>query len=294
MLPSDAIKFTLTEKERKTCKALTKQFGTSYFWATLLFPKNLRDATYALYAFFRIPDEYVDNAENIETANTQLREWEEKWEEAYEAGASGNVVLGATARLFHERNIPEQFAQDFLKAMRQDLTVDRYETYEDLQQYMYGSAEVVGLMMTHAIGAESEEAIEHAKKLGEAMQMTNFLRDMGEDWDERKRIYIPQEDLARFRVLEEDIAQKRVSKEMKELIKFEIERTRHLYNEADKGVSMLRKEGRAAVAAARALYSEILTEIEKNNYDTLTKRARTNKVTKVKKVMPIIWRKLLS
>lgn len=294
MLPRDAIKFELTQEEREVCKKLTKQFGTSYFWATQLFPKNLRDATYVLYAFFRIPDEYVDNAENIETASKKLQDWEDEWQDAYRRGASENKVLGATARLFHERNIPQGLAHDFLNVMRQDLSVTRYATYKNLREYMYGSAEVVGIMMTYAIGADSEEVLPYVKKLGEAMQMTNFLRDMGEDWDDRERIYIPQEDMRRFGVTEEDIAKKGVTEGVKDLVKFEIQRTRNLYEEADRGIKMLRKEGRAAVEAARALYSEILTEIEKNEYDTLTRRAYTSKITKFKKLTPVIWKKLSS
>jgi 15-cis-phytoene synthase len=164
--------------------------------------------------------------------------------------------------------------KDFMEAMEMDLTVSRYETFADLQKYTWGSASVVGLMMCHIVGATDEAAVPHATSLGLAMQMTNFLRDVGEDWDERGRIYLPMEDLRRFGVTEQDIAEKRLTENFRELVRFEAARTRDIYTHADEGMHYIPKEARLPVRLARVLYSRILEKIEENDGDVLTQRAR--------------------
>ncbi len=277
--------FSLTQEELGIAEALTKRFGTSYYWATQLFPTALRQATFVLYAFFRIPDEYVDQASKKADATQRLETWCRAWElndfSAIAIPRQEEVILGATRRLFQAVEMPEAYVQAFLNAMREDLTIGQYETYDALKHYMYGSASAVGLMMTEVIGYANDAAPEYAEMLGEAMQLTNFLRDVGEDWDERARVYIPQEDLRTCRVTREMIAEKQVTPEFVALMRFEISRTRALYTQAEQGIPMLRPEGRRAVHAALVLYRAILDEIERNGYDVLSRRARTS-----------TWRKL--
>lgn len=286
----------LSKEELRTARRLTKRFGTSYFWATLLFPRAIRQATFVLYAFFRIPDEYVDSAISFEDAQGQLGAWRGAWQE--NAATNGStlpteeqMILAATRRVFSGATIPFAYADSFLKAMEQDLRVEQYATYKDLEDYMYGSAAVVGLMMTEVIGYTSPDALCYARALGEAMQLTNFLRDIGEDWDERGRVYIPQEDLARFGVIKEDIASKQVTPAFKELMQFEIGRARELYMQAEKGIALLHPSGRKAVRAALVLYRAILEEIEHNSYDVLSRRARTSAWRKVQLILPIFFTK---
>ncbi len=285
--------FSLTQEELSVAQALTKQFGTSYYWATLLFPKTLRQATFVLYAFFRIPDEYVDQASEKADASRRLETWGRAWESndfsAMQIPYQEALVLGAARRLFQAVEMPEAYAHAFLHAMQQDLSVGQYETYDALKEYMYGSASAVGLMMTEVIGYNDNAAPEYAQKLGEAMQLTNFLRDVGEDWDERARIYIPQEDLRTHRVTEEMIAEKHVTPEFIALMQFEIARARSLYTQAEQGIPMLRPEGRRAVHAALVLYRAILDEIERNGYNTLSRRARTSPWRKLSLLLPIFF-----
>lgn len=262
-------------------KAMTKKYGTSYYLATRFLPREKRLATYALYSFFRVPDEYVDNPEgSIEEASKKIQQWQRKWHYAYSHKNSRDPVLLVTAKTFHDFGIPFEYGEDFLEAMKQDLWKERYTTYEELQQYMYGSASVVGLMMSYIIGFE-EGALPYAEKLGEAMQLTNFLRDIREDYEQRNRIYLPLEDLERFKVREEDIRKHKCTKAFKQLMRFEIERARALYRESDAGISKLSIGGRFSVRIASRLYEAILDKIEDADYDVFAHRVYTKKREKL-------------
>lgn len=267
-----------------TCRSLQKKHGTSYALATKFFPKEKRLATEALYAFFRVPDDLVDvaHANDHHAAKQALDRFQDNWRNAIDSGTSEDPILRCTAWAFRRFAIPMEYGEAFLEAMKQDTEVERYESYEDLRQYMYGSAVVVGLMMTYVIGFSDKRALIHAAALGEAMQLTNFLRDVGEDWRDRGRIYVPLEDLRMFGVSEAMIASSQNTSEFKALMKFEIERADALYAQAEAGISLLSKDGRFAVRAASRLYQGILREIEKNNFQVFTQRARTSKFKKAR------------
>jgi phytoene synthase len=271
------------DKHTQSVESITKQFGTSYYFATRFLPNNLREATYALYSFFRIPDEIVDNSkqDNSENILLEMDEWAEMWEMAYSGQSTQYPVLDLTAKVFKQYHIPYQYSIDFLDAMKQDVYTKKYNTYKDLQEYMYGSASVVGLIMSYVIGFSNEKALEYAPYLGEAMQLTNFIRDIGEDYKERGRIYLPQEDMNKYNVKEIDISNNQVTDNLIELIKFEISRARTLYKKSDEGIKYLNKRGRFAVIMASRLYEAILDKVEQNQYDVLNKRARTSKREKI-------------
>ncbi len=299
------------------CRLVERRHGSSYFLATRFFPKDLQQAVWALYAFFRLPDEIVDQPDVAEveglalpegaTAADRLMTWREWWLAAYvaESGKVGggeeeermgkerkdlgtHPVLRATAVVFHRYGIDPQLAEDFLVAMVLDTWKSRYETYDELRQYMAGSAAAVGLMMTKVIGYSSPTALSHAAALGEAMQLTNFIRDIGEDIRERGRIYLPLEDLRRFGVSEKDVAEQRLTVEMVKLLKFEIDRARALYAEAEPGIDLLDRRGRTAVRLAARLYAAILDKVEMNAYDVFSQRARTSKWDKFKIVSQVL------
>jgi phytoene synthase len=271
------------DKHTQAVESITKQFGTSYYFATRFLPVDLREATYALYSFFRIPDEIVDNSihEKEDYILAELEDWEEMWYKAYKGETTIYPILNLTNQVFRKYNIPYQYSLDFLKAMKQDVYTTRYDTYKDLQNYMHGSASVVGLMMSYVIGFNNEKALDYAPYLGEAMQLTNFIRDIGEDYKERGRIYLPQEDMNKYSVKEIDIKDNKVTDNFIELIKFEIKRARSLYRKSDKGIKYLNKRGRFAVIMASRMYEAILDKVEQNNYNVLTRRARTSKREKI-------------
>lgn len=264
------------QEDVDVCRQLHKQHGKNYYFATWLFPKDLREATFVLYAFFRVPDEFVDApGVDPETAAMELRAWRQKWERAYETRQSDEPVLRAAVEVFHRYGIPYEYAAAFFDAMAQDVTVDRYATYEDLCGYMYGSAAVVGLMMSYVIGFAHERALEHATELGYAMQLTNFLRDVGEDWEDRQRVYVPEEDLSRFGLTRSDIENRVFDERMRALMIDLAQRARRHYAQAEQGIRYLSARGRFAVRAGSRLYEALLTQLEQQDWNPYAGRAST-------------------
>lgn len=267
------------KKDINYCKRFLKKHGKSYYFATQLFPAKLRQATYALYAFVRVPDEYVDNQDH---SRAKLQKFKKAWCKAYQEGFSVDPVLRATAEIFYKYNIPFKYSIDFLEAMALDTHKKRYKNFAELKKYMYGSAAVVGLMMSYIIGFKNKKALKYAEDLGYAMQLTNFLRDIGEDYFLRERIYLPQSELKKFNIKERDFAAKALKKDFVRMLKYNILRARRYYVSAEKGIKYLERSGQRAVRTALVLYREILAKIELNNYDVFNKRAHTGFFEKIK------------
>jgi phytoene synthase len=183
--------------------------------------------------------------------------------------------------------IPARYAEQLVEGVSRDLDQDRYETFTDLATYSYGVASTVGLMSMHIIGFTNPDAIPYAIKLGLALQMTNILRDVGEDW-QRGRLYLPNEELEAFGLTEDDIAAGEVTDKWREFMRFQIERTRQLYEESWTGIMMLHKDGRFAIAAAAGLYRGILDSIEANDYDVFNHRAHVSTWGKLR-LLPNLW-----
>ena len=258
------------------CRKINAHYGKTYYFSTCFFPAEIRPAVHALYAWVRYPDEWVDNPRGLTIAEQRdkLQQWRDATADAIKTGSSDHPVLAAWADSARRYDVPVQYMRDFMDAMEMDLTVTRYATFADLQKYTYGSASVVGLMMCRLVGTNDPGSVSHATALGLGMQLTNFLRDVGEDWRDRGRIYLPLEDMAQFGVTEADIASGRVTENFIALMQFEIERTRTIYEHADAGMHYLPNYARLAVRLARVLYSRILDKIEQNQYDVFNKRAR--------------------
>ncbi len=280
------------------CKKINKKYGKSFYAGTLFLNPEQRDSTFILYSFFRFPDEYVDTyyATQKEIALEKIKHWNECWEKAFEGKVFSieieeRQVLRATAYIFKKYKIPFQYSQDFLKAMLQDTWKERYNTYEELKEYMFGSAGVVGIMMTYILSNTDKKFLEdsvyqnqvltYAQVLGEAFQMTNFLRDINEDYVLRNRIYLPQEDLKKYNITEEDIQNKILSEDFKNLMKFEIERIEKLYVYADRGIKLLPHTASRGVYIARVLYSKIIDKIIKSEYDIFSSRKRLSFFEKI-------------
>lgn len=265
------------------CRSLHRRYGTTYYFSTRLFPRALRNRVHAIYAFVRLPDEAIDNPGEL--TSDESRVWIADWRSQFESGVAGSRPIHPAMRAFcdtvREAGIPIEEPLAFLDAMEADLTVTRYETYEGLRRYMRGSAAAVGIMMCHAVDAQiDDELMESATRLAEAMQMTNFLRDVGED-ARRGRIYLPAEDMAQFGVTEESVLAGEVSPAFERLMQFEIARTRSLYAASDSGIARLPKGAQPAVGLARRLYAQILDKIEQRRYDVFSGRARTTTAEKI-------------
>lgn len=259
------------------CARITRQYGTTYYWGVRLLPAERRRHVHAVYALARRADDIVDLAGPRPGADTgaALDDFERRFHEAIETGQSADPVLAAVAATVRACQIPDHCFDRFFAAMRSDLTRSRYDRWEDLLDYMDGSAAVIGEMMLPVL-QPGREAVAPARALGLAFQLTNFLRDIDEDLD-RGRVYLPQEDLRRFGV---DPADRRTGPQWRELMAFEIERNRRLYREADDGLSALPPASRRCVATARVLYARILERIEAADYDVFAGRVRVPRTQK--------------
>jgi phytoene synthase len=265
------------ESDYAECARLHRQFGTTYYFASRRLPLEMRRRVDAVYGFVRVPDEWVDNPNDTEPERIRAR-LQAYRQELLAAGygiSPKEPVLRAFADTVSACEIPLEEPLVFLDAMEADIDKTRYSNYEELKVYMRGSAAAVGLMLIYVLGADRDEVTKDAAvALGEAMQLTNFLRDVGEDWD-RGRVYIPQTELVQFGVSESDIAGKVVTDAFRNLAEFSVNRARQLFRESDASIALLPADAKNGVMLARVLYEKILDKIEENQYDVFNKRART-------------------
>ncbi|MGH8939522.1 MAG: phytoene/squalene synthase family protein, partial [Actinomycetes bacterium] len=251
------------------CRRLNAVHGRTYYLATLLLPPAKRPHVHALYGFARHADEYVDDLAHPRP--DELVGWGERLLDDLAAGDSDDAIGKATVHTARAWDLPAEHFAAFLASMRLDLTVTGYQTFADLRGYMYGSAGVIGLQMAPILEPLDESAYGYARTLGEAFQLTNFIRDVGEDLD-RGRVYLPQEDLDRFAVTRDDLAAGHVTEPIRCLLRFEIDRTRGLYDEAAPGIDLLHPSSRDCIRTALTLYRGILDAVERADYQVLTQR----------------------
>ncbi len=268
LLPTGPV--TLAESY-ELCRQFNKRHGTTYYWSTLVLPKQKRPHVFALYGFCRYADDIVDDLGPVpvEERAAALKSFGDRFFDDLERGSSDDPVLKAVVNTVRELAIDPDCFRRFLRSMTMDLTVERYETWDDLLGYMDGSAAVIGEMMLPVLEPTANAAIAHARDLGNAFQLTNFLRDINEDLD-RGRVYLPQEDVRRFGV---DLSARTCTPEFVDLMQFEIARCRELYASADLGLAMLPTQSARSIGAARVLYGRILDKIEARNYDVFSGRA---------------------
>lgn len=260
------------------CKRLNSLHGKTYYLATLLLPSEKRPYVHALYGFARYADEIVDDLASTLTPHQKaqaLRTWSRDVLRGLADGSSSDVVGRALVDTAKKFNIPHQYFVDFLHSMEMDLTITEYRTYDDLMEYVYGSAAVIGLEMVPILGYSDERALEAAKKLGIAFQLANFIRDVGEDL-ERGRVYLPLDELASFGVDRAALERRELTPEIIRALKFQIDRVRQLQREAEEGIKYLDKKSQPCIRAASELYCGIVDEVEKIGYDIFSKRAKTS------------------
>jgi phytoene synthase len=260
------------------CKRLNALHGKTYFLATLLLPKAKRPFVHALYGFARYADEIVDDLASelsVEEKAQALSTWGNVVLADLKKGTSDDHVGRALIDTVKRFDIPHEHFEAFLHSMTMDLTVQEYETYKDLLEYVYGSAAVIGLEMVPILGPLHNDAFEAAKKLGIAFQLANFIRDVDEDLD-RGRVYLPIKELAQFGVTREMLEERVLTPEIVEALKFQIARVRQLQAEAAPGIAMLEATSRPCIEAASTLYCGIVDEVEKIGYDIFNQRAKTS------------------
>lgn len=264
-----------------------KKYGTSYYYATLFFPRRIKDDVMTLYKFVRIPDLVVDDGTiSLGEARTALDQLWNEWEEAYSAWDISHPVRWDSVEIFLRCHIPFSLSKDFRDAMIMDTEKQRYDTYEELQQYMYGSAMVVWEMMCYVVDNQEQQALPYARALGEAMQYTNFLRDVKEDIVELGRIYMPLKELQKYDISYDDIERYAstwiIDQKRENYMKAQIARADSLYNEAIEGVHYLPRDARKAIYLSAKLYQEILRKIERRWYNVFAYSAKTAKRDKLR------------
>ena len=273
------------------CKRLNSLHGKTYYLATLLLPKAKRPHVHALYGFARYADEIVDDLSstlsNQEKAD-YLRRWSDQMLQDISNGRSSDHVGAALVDTVQKFQIPISYFEAFLHSMAMDLTVTEYQSFDDLMEYVYGSAAVIGLQMVHVLGSlegKKSEALPLAEHLGVAFQLANFIRDVGEDL-ERGRIYLPLQELQSFGVSRSMLEQRKLTPQIIEALKFQIKRVRELQAKADAGIALLHPEARPCIEAASELYCGIVDEVEKIDYDIFNNRAKTSTLRRAKVALP--------
>jgi len=251
-------------------KRIQRRTGKTFHLATRFLPERVRGATYVLYAFFRVADEVVDDADGVPPAE-QRAELERLRAAALGEESTDDPVLAAFADLRETHDIPDSDVNTFVDAMLTDVTKSRYETFDELRAYMDGSAAAVGRMMTAVMAPDDpERALPHATALGEAFQLSNFLRDVREDIVERDRIYLPRETLAEYGVSESELRNFEVSQEFREAMERELRRTEALYREGVAGIEALPRDCQFPVLVAAVLYADHHRLIRERDYDVLS------------------------
>jgi len=262
------------------CRRLHRAHGTTYYWATRALPRADQPHVHALYGLCRYADEIVDAPDRGSLAQraATLQALRVRFDQGVAAGHSDHPVLAAVVDTVHQLSIDPELLRRFFTSMHMDLSVSSYRTHAELERYMDGSAAVIGELMLPVLRPPDPDAArEGARALGVAFQLTNFLRDVDEDLD-RGRIYLPRADLERFGA---DPRRRVVDASWRAFCRFQVERIRDIYREADAGIDLLPPRSAKVIRAARLLYSGILDRIEDAGYDVFTARARIATPVKV-------------
>jgi len=291
------------ESAYKYCENVTKTHAKSFYFAAKFLPKRKQKAVFPVYALCRHVDDEIDEIGegNADGAINAVEKWKFNLHEIYEATANSEqrtanneqqLVFAAWKDLLKTYKIPQNLPLELMQGVLMDTNTKRYENFDELYIYCYRVASTVGLMSSEILGYSDKTALRYAEALGIAMQLTNILRDVKED-AAMGRIYLPQEDLRKFGVSEEQIFSGEMSDSFVEMMKFQIGRARDYYRTGEKGISLLEKDSRFTVLLASRTYARILDEIERQHYDVFTRRAHTNFSQKIFSI-PKIWREARS
>jgi phytoene synthase len=265
------------------CSELTAIHSKSFYMASGLLPYEKRKAIRALYAFCRTTDDIIDIQH--QAGGSALECWRDQG--LGTRPRANDPVSMAWADTRQKYQIPSHYAHQLIDGVASDTYKRTYCSFEELTEYCYGVASTVGLMSMHIIGFSSDKAIRYAIKLGVALQLTNILRDIAEDY-RMGRVYLPQDELDNFGVTQAHLQYGILDTRWCSFMKFQIQRTRKIYEEAWPGISMLHPSGRLSIAAAATFYKGILDVIEEKEYDVFTHRASVSKWRKLSMV-PSLW-----
>jgi 15-cis-phytoene synthase len=274
------------------CRRVAREIARTFYYGSLFLPREKRRAAWALYAFCRMADDMADEPALFPQPLAALRSWRAALYDAYAGRPRGPVML-AWADVLRRFPVPIAPALELLDGVEMDVRGVCYDTFEELRGYCYRVAGTVGLLMTPVLGhtpGVCDEATACAADLGIAMQLTNILRDLGED-AARGRVYLPAEDLARFGYAREELLAGVRNPAFARLMQFEIARAEEYYARGLGGVCLLDADSRLAIALSGALYRAILDRIRRNGYDSFTRRAHVSTAAKLAAIPPT-WLRL--
>jgi len=258
------------------CHNIIKHHSKTFNMASSLLDNERRNAVASLYGFCRISDDLIDK--NIVHGDELLNSWTDSINCQIPNIAAPIQFAWLFTRMKYQ--IPAEYMNQLIKGVQMDTHKKRYETIEELVEYCYYVASTVGLMSMHIIGFSDKRAIPYAIQMGVALQLTNIISDIGEDY-EMGRIYIPQEELKKYGITEDHFREKIVDDSWKKLMAFQIKRARDYYQQSWEGLSLLEAKGKWSITAAATLYQEILKMVERNKYDNLNNRAYVSKKRKL-------------
>lgn len=274
----------------KEAKILTKKSAKTFYFASRFLPKDKQNAAYAIYAVCRITDDIVDNNE-ILSGSMSLSAIREKIEFVYNRIKLTDSILLAFRETVNKYKIPKKYFDELIEGMCMDLNKNRYENFNELYIYCKRVAGMIGLIMLKIFGSHNQEAEKYAVDLGIAMQCTNILRDIKEDF-ERGRIYLPEDEMKRFNVSENHIAEEEVDRDFISLLKFQIDRAREYYENSAKGLTMINSVmSRVVVCMMKDLYAGILHSIENIGYNVFSQRAHVNSAGKLVIALKVLMKK---
>jgi len=264
----------------EACRTITRREAKNFYYAFLTLPVAKRRAIYAAYAFCRYCDDSVDEETSPDAKLAALADLQSNLDATYSGNARSPVFL-ALADVAKQYDIPQDYFRAIILGVESDLIKDRFENFDELREYCYRVASVVGLICLQIFGYEDDEAKVCAEDLGLAMQLTNIIRDVREDL-EMDRVYLPQDEMARFGYSEENLRNGVRNQAFMDLMEFQSQRAREYFDRGFKLLPYLSRRSRACPAVLGALYSKVLDRIEASGYDVLESRVSLSKAEKIR------------
>lgn len=277
------------------CREITRKYAKTFYMATRFLPNDKQRGIFAVYALCRYMDNLIDDTEDLiqqkkfsfSEAAEMAESCKHKLIDTYNGKQFDTPIMLALSDVLKSHNIRLDLPLELLEGVCMDLTKNRYANFDELYVYCYKVASVVGLMTSEIFGYKDQVALEYAVDLGIAMQLTNILRDIGEDL-KMGRIYLPQDEMKDFGITEKQLEAGIVNDNFRAFMDFQIDRARSYYSRSDKGIPLLSRDSRLPVAMARYNYSKILERIVENDYQVFEKRAHLTSREKLA-ALPQLW-----
>eukprot|EP00798_Chlamydomonas_sp_ICE-L_P032138 gene32138-16663_t len=297
-VPQQTIRGAVLDDAYTLCGEVTGEFAKTFYLGTQLMTPEQAKAIWAIYVWCRRTDELVDGPNSSKITPRALDRWEERLEALFD-GRPYDVLDAALTDTISKFPLDIQPFRDMIEGMRMDLVKTRYETYDELYEYCYRVAGTVSLMSMPVMGIDPnykgpmDAVYKSALALGTANQLTNILRDVGEDVQQRDRIYVPLDELAEYGITEQEIKdglvkEGKTAEKWQRFMKFQVQRARSIFKESEEGCNLLDEKARWPVWSALILYRQILDALEKNEYDNFTQRAFVSKMQKFSS-LPAAW-----